>query len=318
MRYAYKRCFAALLVLILAVSALLGACSRNVAGDIDQTARYFDNAGSFTLWWDALALYDAGRDLDNYDIQSVIPSNVQTADYAGMAKYLLLKAVCEKSGASVIWDPVVEQQYLVELETVLVDSTALTGIPLNQVAYAAMAVLAGSKPGDFDTTAVRLYILSQQLADGGFSLSASADSGTAPSGDVDTTAMLMPLLRLFATDDVSLAAYDGAVEFLQRAQNTANDYSSNGNANSNSTAFALSAAVCANSDGTRSGWAGDISGALYKYRLPDGSYSYLLHGNSDELATAQSLIALCDYNNGANLFYTLISESSGNTADTSI
>jgi len=297
----------------------LSSCSRSLPGDIGKSVQYYKSAG-IAYWWDALALYDAGADLNDFDFSKVIPQDVSSSDYLSMAKYLLLRAVFVKAGATEIWDPNTVQQYLVGLETILVDNGPLASAPLNTVIYGAMAVLANSNPGDFDTTALKAFLLSRQQADGGFSLNTPSDGGdtgaTATPSDIDTTASLIPLLRLFAANagvsdaGVSQAALDSAVGFLQQARNKdSKDYdnSSSGIANSNSTAFALSAAVCANSDGSRNGWADDTLNALFTYRLSNGSFEYIKNNKSDSLATAQSLMAVCDYNNNACLFYTLIS-----------
>lgn len=133
-------------------------------------------------------------------------------------------------------------------------------------------------------------LLNYQLEDGGFAL-------TGESGDVDVTSFVLQALAPYKdVNEGASQATDKALSFLSSAQLPDGDFIGFGAASSESTAqvlLALSAlSIDYKTDDRFNKNGNNALEGLLRYQLKDGSFAHTLGGNSDDMATAQSLSAL--------------------------
>lgn len=143
-------------------------------------------------------------------------------------------------------------------------------------------------------------IVSKQLADGGFALSGMA-------ADSDVTAMAVQAVSLYESRQ-ELKNYtsvvDNAVECLSEIQNPDGSYSTYGTENAESTAQVIIALCMAGINPSvderfiKNG--NSPLDALTAYQNADGGFSHIRGGESDGLATIQSVLALISYDNFIN------------------
>lgn len=146
-------------------------------------------------------------------------------------------------------------------------------------------------PGDRDAAVDAL--LSLQLEDGGWAVSG-------PVSDVDVTAMaLQALAPDYGRDDRVTAAADKALRLLQNRQREDGGYASYGVGNPESAAQVLIALAALGVDGLRDERfiknGNTLLDGMLLYRLPDGSFSHTLDGESNPNATTQVFFALAAY-----------------------
>lgn len=152
---------------------------------------------------------------------------------------------------------------------------------------------------DFTREDIILTLIDMQSADGGFSLNGDA-------GDVDVTAMALRALSGIYRDSSDyelsdaeksdiLSCIDNAISFLIDAQLATGDYSSYGNACSESTAQVILAASDLSLDySTFINNDNSLLDGLLNYRLPDGSFSHTTSPLiANDMASAQAFEALC-------------------------
>ena len=159
------------------------------------------------------------------------------------------------------------------------------------------------------------YILSAQLADGGWAISGS-------SADPDMTAMALIALSSYTGQDQVKAAVAKGVDCLSRLQDSNGGYSSWGTANAESTAQVI-LALCElgiSMDDSRffKGGNGLINGLLSYYNAGSGGAEGFCHTlsdseGSDQMASEQAfcaLVAICRQQRGDYSFYKMAASGS--------
>ena len=146
-------------------------------------------------------------------------------------------------------------------------------------------------PGDRPAAVEAL--LSLQLEDGGWAVSG-------PASDVDVTAMaLQALAPDYGRDDRVNAAVDSALILLENRQRDDGSYASYGVANPESGAQVLTALAALRVDGLKDERfiknGNTLLDGMLLYRLPDGSFSHTLGGESNQNATTQVFFAMTAY-----------------------
>lgn len=134
-------------------------------------------------------------------------------------------------------------------------------------------------------------LLSMQHPDGGWSLFGE-------NGDVDVTAMTLQALAPFA-GTFAQSSIDRGVQFLSDAQLQDGGYASMGAENPESTAQVITALSalgidCVTAPGFQKNGC-TVFDALQMFRMPDGSFSHVLNGESNQLATLQVFYAMIAY-----------------------
>lgn len=133
-------------------------------------------------------------------------------------------------------------------------------------------------------------LLSTQLEDGGWAIMGA-------NGDVDVTAMTLQALAPYCQQsDRVQAACEAGLTFLSEKQLDTGDFSSLGNANSESTAQVLMA-LCAldiniYTDSRFIKEGATVLSGLLRYRLEDGSFCHVYEQGTNNSATVQALCAL--------------------------
>ena len=164
------------------------------------------------------------------------------------------------------------------------------GAGVNQTIWAIIAL--ETAHGDYDRESALSYLVGQQFPTGGFSL---MDDG----GDTDVTAMALAALALLPRSQMGDESLAAGLQFLQ-AQKEGGGFSSYGHENANSLATAIWALVATGQDLGSPPWQGQAwLVALERFRLPDGSFSYVKDPlMTSPLSTAQSLLALMALDDG--------------------
>ena len=149
------------------------------------------------------------------------------------------------------------------------------------------------------------YIVQQEKPSGGFSLDDSSDTA-----DVDLTAMTLQCLEPYATEEEISAIIDRGVEFLADAQAEDGGYEAYGDKSSESVSQVILALSTYGIDCNKEERFQKKEKGLYdnlmEYYKKDGSFSHLLDGDSDPMATDQAFCAMAAYSrflNGKTSFY---------------
>lgn len=132
-------------------------------------------------------------------------------------------------------------------------------------------------------------ILSFQTVDGGFQLDESKDA------DVDVTAYALLALSRYSADSEVSDAIDNAVQWLMSVQNEDATFSSIGTPSCESTASVIMALISLGIPVSGEQFSKDgisIYDALLSFRCSDGSFSHVLGGGSDSIATTQAIMAM--------------------------
>ncbi|MEH6944085.1 Ig-like domain-containing protein [Bacillus sp. JJ722] len=143
------------------------------------------------------------------------------------------------------------------------------------------------------------YIVSKQLADGGFALSGSK-------GDVDITAMALQALSTYKNQPKVKAAIDKALLYLQNVQLTNGGYLSWDSENVESVSQVVVALTSLGIDPKKDrrfikgigNWT--VSNLLTFYNSKDGAFKHILKGTTNSMATEQATYALAAYNRFIN------------------
>lgn len=132
-------------------------------------------------------------------------------------------------------------------------------------------------------------ILSQKLPDGGWALSGKTS-------DIDVTAMTVQALAPYYQFDDVKTAVDNALTLLSNRQLENGDFSSWGTRSAESTAQVIVALSALNINcETESRFiknGNTLIDGLLLYKLPDGSFSHTIGGNSNNTSTAQAMYSL--------------------------
>lgn len=285
------------LLLITLFIPLLFACTADTNGEIGYITSYYRNHEA-TDFWDVAALCYAEKDISKYNFEPFLKAETDDADYSAVSGKIIGLKMLESRGYDISEYNLAH--YIETLEALtLQDDADGYALPILQRLYGIYAIkLAEIEYPEEKIVEYGKHILNFQTADGGFSTFSD-------SGDIDTTAFVLPFLVYLENNDGFATPIAKATNFLRNAKNKDDTYSSFGTPNSNSTACALSA-LTALGYTEKDADIGDITLALATFRLGDGSYSYKLYGETNMLSCAQALIAYCDFSNGSSLWLSIL------------
>ena len=177
----------------------------------------------------------------------------------------------------------------------LEDFDSVTAQGLNGAVFALLALNADRADTNGELEQKYLtYIVDQEKPDGGFSLDDSSDTA-----DVDLTAMTLQCLEPYMEEEEISAIIDRGVEFLADAQAEDGGYEAYGDKSSESVSqviLALSTyGIDCNTDERFVKNKNGLCDTLMDYYQKDGSFSHILKGESDPMATDQAFCALAAY-----------------------
>lgn len=185
----------------------------------------------------------------------------------------------------------------------------------NGPAFALLALDSGSYaiPSTAKWSRDRLigWLISQQQADGGYTLSEGNDS------DVDVTAMVLTALAPYQSRAEVKTATDKALQWLEKQQLASGGFHSLKDENSESAAQVLIALTALGMNPKTAPFVqsgGDVLDALLSYRNSDGGFAHKKGEPSNEIATEQALLALAAYQRyvaGEPALYAMAGQSGG-------
>ncbi|MBQ5399516.1 MAG: terpene cyclase/mutase family protein [Ruminococcus sp.] len=159
-------------------------------------------------------------------------------------------------------------------------------------------------------------ILDKELEGGGFALFGS-------SADVDVTAIVLQALAPYRSHEKASKAIDRAVSILSVRQSSDGAYKSFSNKPSAESTAQVALALCANginpiSDGRFVKEGNSVMDGLMSFKLDNGAFSHFRDGESDNIATYQSLCALVGcyrFMSGSKYFYDFKGKSYEKTSE---
>jgi len=160
-----------------------------------------------------------------------------------------------------------------------------------------------------DPEGARRWLISRQLANGGFNWNAAEKTAA----DVDTTGMALMALAAIGEDKES-PAVKRALTFLRRVQLSNGGFTSWGTENPESCSAVIQGLVALGIDPRGAEWqksGGDPVTALLSFQLPSGAFAHQKGGEANEMATYQALMALADLHYGSPLFGRLRTQQTG-------
>lgn len=192
------------------------------------------------------------------------------------------------------------------INTVL--NNSIGGLGIMSYIYGLIMLDCGAYHGSMTRDEIINEILSLQFLDGGW--------GLMQNSDVDVTAMaIQSLARYYKYSDVKLAV-DKALDYLSERQQNSGSFKSYGTENAESTAQVLLALntmkINYKTDRRFIKNGNTIYDGLMRFRKSDGGFSHILDGDSNQLATVQSLyslISLWRYENGKSPFFEFVSNN---------
>lgn len=255
------------------------AVSKDGAVDLQQwvDTALVEGAGTSSEWYImALCQYNAALDFSAYEeaLKKFLQES-PTVSAVTKEKYALaLLAVGEKNS----------DLFVNELENAIGSQGLMSWV------YGLHLLNNGVSLGSHTVEEAVSALLSAQLEGGGWAIMGS-------NGDVDVTAMALQALAPYYAQSESVAnACETALLFLSEKQLNTGDFSSLGNANSESTAQVLMA-LCAldidiytDSRFIKEGTT--VLDGLLRYRLEDGSFCHVCEQDTNNSATVQALCAL--------------------------
>lgn len=182
-----------------------------------------------------------------------------------------------------------------DLYSGLSDMSFVTKQGLNGSIFALIALDAKNTAprGNVTRQALIRKIIAAQNSDGGFSLSAAADS------DVDVTAMALQALAPYKCIPKVSSSIESALSFLSKKQNSDGSYTSYGNKNCES-ACQVVIALCTldispNTDSRFVKNGKSVYASVLSFGLPDGSFKHVADKGANLMATEQALCAMAAY-----------------------
>ena len=274
--------------------------AQDYANDI--IAYYLLNP-QLSSWWDVVALYGVGAELENYTLpewtNETLNENSSVTDYAG----IIFALIALGENVHDVWNRDIAD----ELAKMQDAETGLFGSYPNQQIYSILALDAANEPYDRDA-AINALIRTFRAENGAFGYlpwDASAEPIISP--DIDITAMTLLLLD----DETHSEIISSAVTYLAQSQLDNGGFSSWGTENSNtleSVIWALSSHDLLNDERFIKNDL-TLTDVLGNYILENGMLAF--ESGSDDpnlMATQQGLIAFGDIINGKNIFLRLSSE----------
>lgn len=150
------------------------------------------------------------------------------------------------------------------------------------------------------------WLMDNQNADGGFGIDIRIKSS-----DIDITGMALTAFGALGENENN-AAVKKAIEYLRKQQGDKGDFEGWGGTSSEALSQVIQGLVMLGIDPTGPQWTktgGNLITALQSYRKSDGSFSHSLDGQSNIMATYQSLMALNDYYSGESVYKKLRREN---------
>lgn len=301
--------------------------SKTAQDYADEIISYYSSNPELSSWWDVVALYGVGENLENYTLPEwtteSLNKNSSVTDYAG----IIFGLIATGENVHDIWDRDIAD----ELAKMQDPETGLFGDYPNQQIYSILALDAAKEPYDRDS-AISILIDTFRADNGAFGYlpwGPSAEPVISP--DIDLTAMALLVLDSESHSEIITSA----VDFLAESQLENGGFASFGTENSNTLEAAIWGLSSHNLLDDERFIKNDhtLTDVLGEYILENGMLTY--ESGSDEpnlMATQQGLIALSDIISGKNVFLRLNSEevcttktanvriegSSSNILDTSV
>jgi LPXTG-motif cell wall-anchored protein len=251
---------------------------------------YKNNKTALNSWAEVVALRSAGVDLTDgswqlpdWEIDELNEDSYAT-DYAGTIIGMLAvgQEPTDVDGRDLV-------QELVDRQ----NSDGSFGDWFNETIWSMIAL--DTAKAEYDVSAAVKYLRDQQLEDGGFAL-----FGT--DSDPDTTGMV--LIALASHNDIEgvPAVIDKAIKCIEGLQEESGGFASWGEESAESAAAVIRGLVAVGVDPDTMAKNGNtVFAALMSYQLADKSFSHIIGGESDSMATSQALTAIGDMVNG-NVF----------------
>jgi LPXTG-motif cell wall-anchored protein len=251
---------------------------------------YKNNKTALNSWAEVVALRSAGVDLTDgswqlpdWEIDELNEDSYAT-DYAGTIIGMLAvgQEPTDVDGRDLV-------QELVDRQ----NSDGSFGDWFNETIWSMIAL--DTAKAEYDVSAAVKYLCDQQLEDGGFAL-----FGT--DSDPDTTGMVLIALAPHKDIEGVPAVINDAIECLKGLQQESGGFASWGEESAESAAAVIRGLVAVGVDPDTMAKNGNtVFAALMSYQLADKSFSHIIGGESDSMATSQALTAIGDMVNG-NVF----------------
>lgn len=244
---------------------------------------YKNNKTTLTSWAEVVALRSAGVDLTDgswqlpdWDIAGLDEDSAIT-QYAGIILGML--ALGQEPTA-------VDGRNLVQELAARQNSDGSFGDWFNETIWAMIAL--DTAKAEYDVSAAVNYLVGKQLGDGGFTL-----FGT--DSDPDTTGMALIALAFHKDLKGVSAAIDSAIKCIEGLQGVSGGFASWGEESAESAASVIRGLVaCGVDPNTMENNGNTVIAALLGYQLDDKTFSHLIGGASDSMATIQALTAMGD------------------------
>lgn len=304
-----KKIAALLIALICFAQTFAYAVAVDVNGEADNLVNYYKaNKKSLEMVDETYALAAAGVDFAKTSISTApVDEDDLNTNYFGTAAKLILTAIAKGE------DPktAVKGKNIVDELASKQGADGSFGNVYTHI-YAVFALKACKKSFDEDKAAQ--FIISKQLSDGGYSYNDQLP------GDIDTTALLLPLMALFKDKAGMSQCKDKAIQFVLSKQNsTTGGFESWGADNSNTLAAVITGLTDCGIDVTRDEYK-NMQNALIRFKNPDGTYKYKINDKEENnaLATAQVLWAFDALRDGKSFFMTLAETGKFNKAEQTV
>ena len=281
------------IILSLYIVPFSAECSDHTVGEVDDLIGGIVSyklgqagAGSVEEWLSNGIAEGAGTATDWYAL------TLSQCGYTDLSAYE--RSLTEYIGSNNISSATSREKYALALCAAGSDSSYISDILDSSIGeqgmmswiYGLHVLNNGYACSRFTAESVVDTILSMQYADGGWALFGDY-------GDIDVTAMTVQALAPYYHSKSSVTdSVDKALDFMSRKQLDSGCYQSFGNLNPESTAQVLTAVSALGIDCRyderfiKNG--NDLIDGIVHFRLPDGSFSHLEGGDSNETATVQA------------------------------
>lgn len=262
---------------------------------IDEGAGYImDSSGNTLTDWDAYALAQAGKEVPDSYLTSVIAQlRLQGGNYSKVTDYARIALGVKAAGGNP--EQITDGSVSYNLIKGIYNSDVMTAQGTNGAIYSLLALSSGTYniplTAKWNPDKIAAWLLTQQNADGGWPLEAGR------AGNIDITASAINALSPYKTLTGVQQAIDGGIQWLSSRQLTNGGFSEFGE-NAESTAQVILALSAAGIDARSTGFTkanGNPLSYLFSYRQGDGGFAHVAGGASDVAATGQALMALAAY-----------------------
>ena len=286
-------CLISALILTLEIVPFSAECSDHTVGEVDDLIGGIVSyklgqagAGSVEEWLESGIAEGAGRTTDWYAL------TLSQCGYTDLSAYE--RSLTEYLGSNNIASATSREKYALALCAAGSGNSYITDILDSSIGeqgmmswiYGLHVLNNGYTCSRFTAESVVDTILSMQYPDGGWALFGDY-------GDIDVTAMTVQALAPYYHRNGEVSdSVDRAVDFMSRKQMDTGGYESFGNPNPESTAQVLTAVsalgIDCRSDERFIKNGSDLIDGIVRFRLPDGSFSHIEGGGSNETATVQA------------------------------